>query len=127
MKRDMDLVRMLLLKIEAGKKQTMSDLVNAECRIGDPEDIGYHLRMLIKEAGVVTGIDVCTCDGDHWIHLELTWFGHEFLDDIRDPEIWRRTKEGAASIGSFSIDTLRELAKGFVKHKLHQHTGILIS
>jgi hypothetical protein len=33
MKRDMDLVRMLLLKIEAGKKQTMSDLVNAECRM----------------------------------------------------------------------------------------------
>ena len=125
MQRDMDLVRNILLKIEAGKNVAMNDLSKTACT--NEDKLGYHIKMLVNEACLLTGIDVSSCDGPEWIHLDLTWHGHEFLDSVRDPEIWRRTKEGAAKIGSFSIETFAELAKGFIKTKIRQHTGVTVA
>jgi hypothetical protein len=82
--------------------------------------------MLVNEAGFLSGADASSCDGPGWVDLELTWPGHEYLDRVRDSEIWRRTKESAAQIGSFSIETLGMLAKGFVKTKIEQHTGVAL-
>lgn len=59
--------------------------------------------------------------------FNLSWAGHEFLDTVRDPEVWANTKRGAHAIGEFSFDVFRALAKGFVKTKLEQHTGIEVS
>jgi len=54
----------------------------------------------------------------------LTWHGHEFLDAIRDPEIWRRTKEGANKAGGFTVSLLADLAKGLIKTQIEKHTGV---
>jgi Hypothetical protein (DUF2513) len=54
----------------------------------------------------------------------LTWEGHDFLDAIRDPEIWCKTKSGAEEVGSFTFDLLKELAVGLIKTKIEQHTGV---
>lgn len=40
--------------------------------------------------------------------IRLTMAGHEYLDTIRDEEVWRRTKEGDRAVGSFSLATLGE-------------------
>jgi hypothetical protein len=53
----------------------------------------------------------------------LTWSGHEFLDNVRDPEIWRRTKEGADKVGGFSLEVLGASAKGFIKKQVSEKTG----
>ncbi len=50
--------------------------------------------------------------------------GHQYLEAIRDPEIWRKTKEGASLAGSFSIDLLGKLANGFIRTQIKKHTGI---
>jgi Hypothetical protein (DUF2513) len=34
--------------------------------------------------------------GKNWVDLNLTWQGHEFLETVRDPDVWERTKEGAS-------------------------------
>jgi hypothetical protein len=49
------------------------------------------------------------------IFRRLTWFGHDFLDSVRDPAIWKATKEGAAKIGGFSVHLLGALAKGLIR------------
>lgn len=54
----------------------------------------------------------------------LTWQGHDFLDKVRDPEIWHATKEGAKKAGGFSLELLGALAKGFLKKKIEAHTGV---
>ena len=56
----------------------------------------------------------------------LSWQGHDFLDSIRDPEVWNKTKKGAAAAGGFTFDLLKDLAKGFIKTKIEEHTGIKI-
>jgi hypothetical protein len=118
MKRDMDLVRDLLLKIEASEDETsLSDLVSEENEREYAAAV-YHLRMLIEEVGLVRGINVSSNDGYDWIDLELTWQGHEFLETVRDPETWRKAKEGANKIGSFAIDVLIDVAKAYAKKKM---------
>jgi hypothetical protein len=54
----------------------------------------------------------------------LTWAGHDFVDAVRDPDIWRKTKNGVEATGSFTFEILRDLAKGFIKTKIKEHTGV---
>jgi len=47
----------------------------------------------------------------------ISWEGYEFLDKVRDPEIWKKTKEGASKLGSWSVRLLGEIASGYIKLK----------
>ena len=131
MKRDMDLIRDLLLKIEDGQRSF--DLLTPEVAeiLGESgegrlpreqaELLEYHLNLL-DYAGLIT-IQV-TLSGAVWQIGQITWAGHDFLDTIRDPAIWRETKAGAKQAGGFSLDLLKALAKGLIKKKIEQHTGV---
>ena len=127
MKRDMDLIREILLGIEAaqvkpgaflgfrGDKPIISGY--------DPADCLYNLRLAIDEGLVESNQD----HGGLLVGVTgLTWKGHDFLDQVRDPEIWRITKEGAKEAGGFSFDLLAALAKGFLKKKIEEHTGVTL-
>ncbi len=124
MKRDMDYVRELLLKIEELNLPRMSDLVATHADQDDVEKLAEHLKMLIDEAGLIEGISAHTLSKMNWLNIRVTWKGHEYLDNIRDPEIWRKTKEGAAKVGDFSVDIIGALAKGLIKKQIEKHTGV---
>ena len=65
MKRDMDLVREILLKIEeANEPPSMSELELTKTDNFHTERVAYHMQMLIEEAGLVRGIDAGSMDGD---------------------------------------------------------------
>jgi len=125
MKRNMDLVRDLLLAIE--KHPTLADgsqilSVDSSEKLGiqdhSLEEIFYHLELLIKK-GLIDGEITLL-----YIISGLTWDGHDFLDSIRDPVIWQETKEGVKKAGGFSLELLSDLAKGLIKKKIEDHTGI---
>ena len=120
MKRDMDLIRDLLLKIESDPLYdgTRWVPVNKPADLGisnhSPEEVGYHLTMLI-EAGLIkgkSGVELMP------VLNKLTWEGHEFLDDIRDQGIWNKTKERLKDIPSASIPVIVEIAKAEIKKRL---------
>jgi hypothetical protein len=125
MKRDMDLVRTILLEIEAYKPEPGTFILfrnHGDSPI-DGYDAGecfYNLRLAIDAGLVRAGQDHGSAVAVHG----LTWKGHDFLDQIRDPEIWRITKEGAKQAGGFSFELLAALAKGFLKKKIEEHTGV---
>jgi hypothetical protein len=50
--------------------------------------------------------------------------GHEFLDLVRNPEVWRRTKAGATKAGGTGVEFLWELAKAYGRQVLKERTGI---
>lgn len=56
----------------------------------------------------------------------MTWNGHEFLDAVRDPEIWQKTKDGASKVGSASIEFLWEMAKAYAKHLAKERLGMIL-
>ena len=125
MQRDMDLVRDLLLEIAASDQPlTFPNFLGGDAEPDRVRKVAYHLKMLIEEAGLISAIDAKSNSGPAWLRLELTWLGHEFLDQIRDPEIWRKTKAGAAKAGGFSIELISALAKGLIKTQIEKHTGL---
>jgi hypothetical protein len=117
----MDLMRDLLLHIEQDTRLDGMRFIGFEpSELGapdrSPEELGYHLAMLIEE-GFVDGlgrIDIQTLPAIR----KLTWKGHEFLDDIRDPDIWSKTKERAKGIGSVGVQFIWEIAKAEIKKRL---------
>lgn len=129
MRRDMDLIRELLLKLEA-LPMTTGSVVHMmpdddEIRVDgfDAGAIEYHAKLLV-EAGLIDSGTSRVMQGITF--RSLTWAGHDFLDAIRDPEIWAKTKKGAAAAGGFTMDLLRDLATGFIKKQVEELTGVKI-
>lgn len=126
MKRDMDFVRDILLRVEHDENLSSDQLMPHDIGWSAEDNLVDHLIMLIDEVGLISGIEAHSSSGHSWLNLRLTWQGHEYLDDIRDPDIWRQTKEGVNQVGGFSLDVLRALAKGLVKKNIEKHTGVEI-
>ena len=127
MKRDMDLIRELLLKLESVPSE-MGDVFSFSPEDKEvsvegytPAQIEYHLSLLRE-------IRFIECPGSQPMlgitFSGLTWAGHDYIDAVRDPDIWRKTKQGAEAAGGFTIDILRDLAKGFIKTQIKRHTGV---
>jgi hypothetical protein len=125
MKRDMDLVRELLLKIAEAKVPPNFSEIVPDRKEGTPEYevAAYHMHMLIEEINLVRGIDVCCADGDDWLELRLTWSGQDFLDTIRDQTVWSKTKQAVQKVGGASWDVLIDLAKAYLKAELKKRIG----
>ena len=123
MKRDMDLVRALLLKVEEEGSPTLRQVPEME---GVERDVVlYHVALLV-EAGLLTALDASTFDGPDFMEIGMNWRSHEFLETIRDPEVWQTTKAGAAKVGSWSLGVIGELAKAAVVAKA-QSLGLPIA
>ena len=128
MKRDMDVVRRLLLIVEGETSPGIVGIPTDENPFTSPSPIYKHWPLLI-EAGLISG-EVSSAgsteDGTQSFYLdcELTWKGHEFLDTIRDPEVWRLTKEGTAKVGGASVEFMWEIAKALGKQAIKDRLGI---
>lgn len=134
MKRDMELVRRLLLIVEKEIGHGSIEIESDENPFTSPSPIFKHFPLLI-EAGYIKGTVHAygAREQDGVIYqlygfedVELTWKGHEFLDTIRDDEVWRRTKEGARKMGGASMEFVWELAKAYGKQALMVQTGITL-
>lgn len=127
MRRDMDLIRELMLKLEALPIRPGSvvhippDADEVQVDGYDTEQVDYHLS-LIKKEGLIDSAGLNPMDGIGF--RCLTWSGHDFVDSVRSPEIWLKTKKGAEAAGSFTVDLLKELAKGFIKKQVEEYTGV---
>ena len=117
MKRDMELVRKILLALEErdddSKEFNMEDVDNKTLR--------YHLKIM-EQAGLVD-VDIKPAgDNMFWIYASITWFGHEYLSSIKNDNIWSKTKEElkrrGMDLGEVGIDVVYEYAKYHIKKLL---------
>jgi len=122
MKLDKDLVREILLAIEANEDDPYNAFV---MELPEREDIevSYHL-MLLHEAGFIHAQNLSSPSGISWYPMRLTYSGHEFLDTVRNGEVWELTKAGAEKVGSVSIGLMLELGKAYAKQLLKDRLGI---
>jgi Hypothetical protein (DUF2513) len=121
--RDMDLIRQLLLEIEDGKTSFNTCPVVEQGRPGreDAWRRGEHLHYLQGEKL----IDAVFNDAAGLVIVQrITKDGHDLLNSIRDPMIWEKTKTEVERAGGFTIDLLKDLAKGLVKKQIEEYTGV---
>lgn len=116
MKRDLDLIRDILIFIEgnAGFNQNLG-LQNFEVLDKPLDEIAYQLRLLddvcFIECKEIKAIGYYDC-----LVQRMTMQGHEYLDSVRNETVWSKTKEKLNIVGgSASLSVIQALATAVAK------------
>ena len=121
MKRDMDLARAILLKIEDTLPERKSyDAENFEVPDYDHDQVHYHIALL-DEAGLIRALNVTGGNSavPVMIPMSLTWEGHEFIEAARDESIWNKAKGNIVSTGvGLPFDVLKQLLLKLIKEAI---------
>jgi hypothetical protein len=104
MKRNLDLVRSILLEIESWPADTHGKGVEIEGY--SHEEVTYN-AFLLHDAGYIDAIVSKTMGGNSIYPTQLTWNGHEFLDEARDKTTWEKAKSVVTKVGQSSFSVLR--------------------
>lgn len=124
MKRDLDLIRALLLKLE---ELPMRPGGITNVRAGDPrfavegydhDQIAYHLDQ-IERSGFTDGGTSRAALG--LLFRCLTPDGHDYLGADRDPEIWRQTKSRAERAGGWTLGLIKDIGLALIKGELQKY------
>ena len=126
MKRDLDLCRAILEAVEADPTGYAPSPLIMDGH--GNEDVGYNALMLV-EAGFVTGRESSSFGGTPTAVIgRMTWKGHEFLDAVRNEDIWSKTKSIAGKAGVASLEAVLGIAKDVgadaIKRVIGQHLGL---
>lgn len=109
MKRNMDLVRTILLKIEEYPEP--NGWVDISIEGYTNLEISYHIKLL-SQAKLIEAVDGDDTSGFDWRAISLTWEGHEFLDAAKNITVWEKTK---ALIKSKGLGESYEVVKFLLK------------
>ncbi|MBD9846446.1 DUF2513 domain-containing protein [Enterococcus faecalis] len=119
MKLNPDCVRDLLLEIEQttdSNKMYSYSSQDKYLKKYDENVVYYHFRqadlsgLLYQSQFDMAGNFGC---------VDLSPKGHQFLNDIRSENNWKKTKEIASTIGSFSLDALSNIASGVITNLIN--------
>ena len=114
MKRDMDLVRLILLEIE--KKYVSTAIFDLNIEGYDMATVAYHCKIM-HEAGLLSDYKAQYADDTicFFFFFSLTWEGNDYLDKVRDNTIWKKTKDVITQKGlPLVFDTIKTISTAFI-------------
>lgn len=129
MRRDPDLIRLLMLKLE-GYDKPATAIPTLSCKDHmlipgyDADAIYYHTAQILQNGWVDMAGGRGMNPSGQFHFRALTSAGHDFIDSVRDDAIWALTKNGAIAAGGFTLDTLAALGKGLLRKQVEKLTGI---
>ena len=126
MKLNYDCVRSVLLAVEKAEmideNLSLTPLKVFELFDGLPEykdnEILYTVEKL-KEAGYINA--TIQFAAGHFIDgtvSSITYSGHEYLDNIREPEVWRKVKSVLAKAGATTLPLISQAAQMLIGSQL---------
>ncbi len=90
MKRNMTLIRKILLKVEQNANPNKAIIVSIAGH--SDVEVSYHLKLL-DQAGLIRALVITGGEGfQQWSVFHLTWQGHDFLDTIRNETTSQRQR-----------------------------------
>lgn len=107
MKRDMDLVRSILLEVEAAQRPLRIAELQSDGH--SLPEVVYHVEIM-RERGL---IDASILRGKGGVLLRaevsgLTWDGQDYLDATRDERVWDKARDAIArTVGSCTFETMK--------------------
>lgn len=87
------------------------------------DEIAYHIRQC-SLSGFLNGVNYYD-GGDNILVGDLTPEGHQFLANIRSNTNWNKTKEIAKSVGSDSLDVIKQISIGVIQSIIQSKLGQL--
>lgn len=122
MKLDQDVIRNLLLELES--QEYNSSLNEKQLReFSDKKGVDWkQLIYTIQRLNEARYIESRVNYANNDVYLvnisNITYEGHQFLDNIRDKNVWEMTKKRLSSIASVSLPIINEVASAIIKDKL---------
>lgn len=120
MKRDMELVRQILLQIESS---TGDDIANILIKGCSSEEIAYHVYLL-NDAGLIEAKIFYSMDSvkpDDYAIFRITWAGHDFLDASRDEGLWKKAMGMIGEqVKSAPFDVIKTVLVKMIELRLYQ-------
>jgi hypothetical protein len=117
-KRDMELIRKMVLEIEDAPTGYAPDEFDIEGYT--PEQIAYHSYLML-DAGLAEGerVDNTDSDSPEAMLRNLTWAGHEFAAAARDENRWNKAMGVVQEKGgSVTLSVLSQLLTALMKGAL---------
>ncbi len=119
MKRDMELVRKLILKIEDHPSGWAPSELTIEGY--SRQQIGYHCYLIV-DSGLAVGRDMTTTPsgGPEYLITHLTSAGHDFAESSQNQYLWDEVMADIKDkgFGSVAVDLLKKLLDKQVRKKL---------
>ena len=124
-----DCVRDILLKCEELLQMNDDGTMNT-LQSGDLKEVlpDYDLSVIkysvlkMDEADLINARIISFDDSivGEFLIFDITYFGHEFIEQIKDDNNWNKVKDVAKKVGSSSIDILLQLATGVLTNKINK-------
>ena len=124
MTRDMELIRKIILAIQARQDVVLAPL---EIPGVDPAILARHVEMLL-DAGLIEGIKW----GGYNAPLptiqikDLSWAGHEFASALGNDNVWNKIKQqfSVAEIVKMPFGVLKDVGIGILTEMAKQQAGL---
>lgn len=114
MKRDMDLIREILLYIEANYKPGMGSM-HIELEGFSSSLILEHCKLAFDSGLLQSFEDTSIGYGDDCLVGNLSSEGYDYLEKIRDNSIWHKVKQTVKEKGlPMVVETLKTVASAFI-------------
>lgn len=115
MKRDLDLLRKILLAIEnANEFYYYNGIPLLASDIGCPNLnlVSFHVSLLVDNNYIeVLNVTCCGIAYDDYMIKRLIADGCDYLDNIRNDTIWNKTKEAISNVGgTCALDIVKSIA-----------------
>ncbi len=123
MKRDMDLIRYIMISLEEEMKAgniyfaDNIDFTKFSNDIGK-NIINEHLMLLLENEFIEAVYAGNKISPSAFAIKRITNKGHDFIDALRNDNVWNKVKEKATSVGGFTLSAVYELGKEYVKQEL---------
>lgn len=88
------------------------------------DQVDYHMSLLYEAGLITSGTDRDMLMDGAWIFRRLTWSGHDFIETVRDPEVWKKTKSGASIVGGLAFGAFKDMATAYAKHLAKEKLGL---
>lgn len=124
MKRDMDLVRSILIAAE--KSDGPLDVLKL-CESGiSARDAAFQVE-LMEAHGLIEA--TCKCSFEHMPTIvkvkSLTWEGYDYLDAIRSDSVWQRSKAAIKeAVGDAPLSVIKEVCSELASAMIKSNLGI---
>jgi hypothetical protein len=124
MKRDMDLVRKILFKMQSDEKRSSYGHLKIDGY--SEQQVNYHMKIM-AQAGLlhVDLMEMPMPTTPSWqtsnagiSYYSISWDGQEFLDVARDNTRWDKAKDAMAQAGGFALDVMKQLLIQYLKAEL---------
>ncbi len=120
MKRDMELIRELMMAIES--REDASECWAEDLEIAGDWNIAqikYHLQLLVDAKFLEATIKHDNGPNTYILIVRMLWEGHEFLDNARNESIWKEARKTIAEKGgSVAVGVLTQLLSSIAKQQM---------